>query len=363
MAIPITQYRLETFLRGRVGTDNNVGIHTDQDQVLVIDSTVKPRRMELADIGRELKFKFVSAGQGIEDAAVVTQTLHGNSLKPLAPTNLRGSRNTALDLLVEWDRRERLPIPMMNNAGVPLSEEQEIYVVEVYDGADLVRTARNPNVQVATFVEWEEVDDIGDNFTLNADGSMEFNTDTVNPGIIRSKAQFSGDFALEFTAPATEFPSFFGLLPASTTMSADFPSGVFQLSGLPYFFNNFGVGIEPQDNGSFAQTWVPDEKFLIVREGGVVRFFKAPEASSTPVPFFEMSVSSSESLRLFAYCEPNVGSLYFGETRIRYGKKRAFNYTSSMQVENFSSTQALVTVRVYQESAIVGKGFYAEADL
>lgn len=48
----VSKYTISVFLRGRVGTDGNVASHSSADDVVVIDSTVKPRRMSLADIGR-----------------------------------------------------------------------------------------------------------------------------------------------------------------------------------------------------------------------------------------------------------------------------------------------------------------------
>lgn len=48
----LSRYTVSVFLRGRVGTNGNVASHTSADDVVVIDSTVKPRRMSLADIGR-----------------------------------------------------------------------------------------------------------------------------------------------------------------------------------------------------------------------------------------------------------------------------------------------------------------------
>lgn len=55
-----------------------------------------------------LNFKFVSSGQAVTDAATVTQTLRGNSLKPLAPYNLRVTRDAANNMFIEWDRRSRI---------------------------------------------------------------------------------------------------------------------------------------------------------------------------------------------------------------------------------------------------------------
>lgn len=47
----LSRYTISTFLRGRVGTDANVGAHSSADDVVWIDSTVKPRRIELSDVG------------------------------------------------------------------------------------------------------------------------------------------------------------------------------------------------------------------------------------------------------------------------------------------------------------------------
>ncbi|HEX5704885.1 MAG TPA: phage tail protein [Pyrinomonadaceae bacterium] len=47
-----SRYTLSTFLRGRIGTDNNVGAHTSADKVCVVNSALKPIRMNVVDIGR-----------------------------------------------------------------------------------------------------------------------------------------------------------------------------------------------------------------------------------------------------------------------------------------------------------------------
>ena len=47
----LAQYTVSTFLRGRFGTDSNVALHTAADDVVLIDSTIRPRRMNLGDIG------------------------------------------------------------------------------------------------------------------------------------------------------------------------------------------------------------------------------------------------------------------------------------------------------------------------
>ena len=47
----VAQYEIDTFLRGRFETAYNVSSHTAADEVVVVDSTLKPRRQRVEDIG------------------------------------------------------------------------------------------------------------------------------------------------------------------------------------------------------------------------------------------------------------------------------------------------------------------------
>lgn len=48
----VAKYTVSTFLRGRVGTDANVGIHTSADDVVVVNSSLKARRVNVSDLNR-----------------------------------------------------------------------------------------------------------------------------------------------------------------------------------------------------------------------------------------------------------------------------------------------------------------------
>lgn len=47
-----SRYTVSTFLRGRIGTDGKVGAHTSADKVVVVDSALRPVRMNVVDVGR-----------------------------------------------------------------------------------------------------------------------------------------------------------------------------------------------------------------------------------------------------------------------------------------------------------------------
>ena len=48
----LSSYTVSVFLRGRFGSDSNVGSHVSSEDVVVVDSTLRPRRMNVTDIGR-----------------------------------------------------------------------------------------------------------------------------------------------------------------------------------------------------------------------------------------------------------------------------------------------------------------------
>lgn len=127
----ITNYTVSTLLRGRICSDSNVGSHTSADDVVVIDSTIKPRRLDLSYVDRSVRYKFVTSGQSVDDAAVVTQTFHGNSLKPLSVVNARGFRDSGNDLLIEFEGRTRIGGGLRSVQAGAINEEEEEYRVQI----------------------------------------------------------------------------------------------------------------------------------------------------------------------------------------------------------------------------------------
>ena len=96
-----------------------------------------------------LKFKFVTAGQYIDDAAIFTQVINGVSLPPLAPVNLKMYRSVGLPSSItnntgnigfEWTRRSRIAPGLRPGVDVPFGEERIRYEVEIMNGETVVRT-------------------------------------------------------------------------------------------------------------------------------------------------------------------------------------------------------------------------------
>ena len=75
-------------------------------------------------------------------AAVTSQSevLGSENLKNFATTHIRGERNTAGDLTINWLRRTRILYRMFGPIIAPLDETQEKYSVDIYNGAVFKRT-------------------------------------------------------------------------------------------------------------------------------------------------------------------------------------------------------------------------------
>ncbi len=128
-------YTLDTFLRGRRGTDTVADSHsTGENYYLVSTDNTDGSIIPLSDIGNNRYFKAVGAGQTLEDVPLITVVPTGEDLKPYAPVNATRTADTpaAGDITVGWTRRTRI-----SGGGVgtlPLNEDTESYEVDILDG-------------------------------------------------------------------------------------------------------------------------------------------------------------------------------------------------------------------------------------
>lgn len=310
-----------------------------------------------------MRYKFVSSGQNVDDALVVTQTLLGNSLKPLAPVNLRGSRNSASDLLIEWTRRERNPLPLRDYAGTPNTEEREIFVVEIYSGSTLKRTFRLDSQRLESqALRWVPGP------TLSGSTTPTFSDDGVSWSgaslySLISEQKMLGDFELEFGADSsnTNIPNNIWIQRVGTEGTLTPPVLAISRSG---GLDNTFITVSDQVNslsGEVETDLTYPNRFFIVRTGTELKIhFNA--AFQTSHPFFTAAPEFSGGLTVMvSHIHASAATLF--RPRVSSIRNRSCLYTALMQVNDFGSTQSSIKVRVYQESAIVGKGQYIEANL
>lgn len=142
-------YQLSNLLRGRLGTEANVGTHGSNEVfVLINTSTLGRSDFGPADWNALRNYKPVSILNDQADVTAQQFTNTGVGLKPLSGVSVVGVRDTSNNLTVTWIRRSRLRSPGLGNGPVPLGEETELYEIDIFTGAVVVRTitATTPSI-------------------------------------------------------------------------------------------------------------------------------------------------------------------------------------------------------------------------
>jgi hypothetical protein len=160
-----TTYRLTNLLRGRRGTEWAMAPHSSGSAfVLLTGGAIERYTVDLGEKGLLRQYKVVPGGMDPADVTATNFTYQANSLKPLSPCHVRGSRNpSTFDWTVTWVRRTRLNGGWNDGADVPLGENSEKYDVEVYDGAVVKRSFLGLATPTFTYTSAEQVADFGAN--------------------------------------------------------------------------------------------------------------------------------------------------------------------------------------------------------
>lgn len=139
-------FTLDTFLRGRRGTDTVAGSHSPNEAWYIIENGATDAiQIAIGDIGNPMYFKAVATGRTLEESTTITMTPTGEDLKPYAPVNVTRTADTpgAGDITLEWERRTRINGNLMDGSGsVPLNEDSESYSIDILsgDGGSVLRT-------------------------------------------------------------------------------------------------------------------------------------------------------------------------------------------------------------------------------
>ena len=126
-------YRLDTFIRGRRGTEGAMAGHKVGERVILLRPGDLGRGFSaLGDIEVPRRWKAVGEGRLIEAAPVTVRALSGKDLKPYAPVQISAARSGG-DLTLGWQRRTRVGGGALNGL-VPLSEAFERYELRFTHG-------------------------------------------------------------------------------------------------------------------------------------------------------------------------------------------------------------------------------------
>lgn len=130
-------FTLSGFLRGLYGSEMHTGSHAANDLLVMLDTaTVGFFGLPTTAIGAERAYRAVTQGLNLDSAPTALDTYEANNLKPLAPVDINGHRDsTTLDWKIKAQRRTRWPVEVFSGATVPVGETAESYVCEIWDSA------------------------------------------------------------------------------------------------------------------------------------------------------------------------------------------------------------------------------------
>jgi hypothetical protein len=160
-------YDLSVLLRGQFGSEaamrNPVAAGAP---FILLDEAVTAVDMTGDDIGLLLNWRYGPAGEPIDDIAFVTQAnaFSGFGLRPYRPVHVQGKRDPGSgDWTFIWVRRTRIGGDSWEVDEVPLSEESELYQLEILDGlgGNVLRTVTGLGAQTYLYTAADQITDFG----------------------------------------------------------------------------------------------------------------------------------------------------------------------------------------------------------
>jgi GTA TIM-barrel-like domain/Putative phage tail protein len=138
----VNQWELSGFTRGLKGSEAQAQrIAPAGSTVVLIDVAVVETTSSMSDIGTNWIYRIAASNTDYTDpnAITLTSTVKNVALLPLSPVQPRAVRGGA-GITITWIRRTRIGGDTWETLEVPLSEGQESYLLEIMNGANVVRS-------------------------------------------------------------------------------------------------------------------------------------------------------------------------------------------------------------------------------
>lgn len=128
--IDVDTYILTGLLRGRRGTEWAIGTHGPDERFIVLPTSINIASTEL-NVAR--LYKAVTIGRTLASAPAVSFSNSGSAVRPYSVVQVGGGFDGAGNCTVNWTRRTRIGGDWVGYGDVPLSEESELYTVEIWN--------------------------------------------------------------------------------------------------------------------------------------------------------------------------------------------------------------------------------------
>lgn len=158
--IAANTYRLTGLLRGRRGTEWAMSTHVVGERVVYLAPSALSRTS--ADLNLARLYKPVTIGRTLQETDAESRTYTGVNLRPFAPAQLGGSRESG-SLTITWLGRSRLGVTLGPFFNRPADETLIRYDVEIWNSTFtvLLRTFANLSVQSVLYTGAQQITDSG----------------------------------------------------------------------------------------------------------------------------------------------------------------------------------------------------------
>lgn len=362
-------YTLEgALLRGRFGTNTTELTHAADEQVVYLDGSEVVVPIDPVRLNQSYNYKAVTVNQDVADATAVPFTWTGGTAKPLPPSNLRGLRDSDDNLLALWNRSSRVGAGMRPNSDVPLAEEEERYLFEVYDGATLKRA-------------WSVLMGMSLAALLEGDGATKFENINVNTltlsGVGGTRARSlqeitqTGNYAEATLIVGGTGVAGFGFIASNGNWlgGADAKAQAAYYAemeetvgpGSVWTLKFFVAGVEVYSEVITQAVAGAGIRVRITLSGSEARFTKSWTGDATPAQYIS-PVQPSFPLKVLAQVYFFPGN-FVKQVVMKIAPQPATIYTAAQMTEDGLTPGDPVKIRVYQISAALGRGGYSEATI
>ncbi len=153
-------YTLSGFLRGRLGTEDQISSHAVGEKFVLIDASLLRVTVPISTIGLIRYYKPVSVGNTLGQTAEQSFTYAARQLKPYSPVQIIGVRDVSNNLTITWIRRTRIGGDLRDGVDIPLNEQSEAYQIDILNGSVVVRTIAT-TTSSATYSAAQQTTDFG----------------------------------------------------------------------------------------------------------------------------------------------------------------------------------------------------------
>lgn len=310
-----------------------------------------------------MNFKFVTSGQIIENAPIVSRVIQGRTLLPSTPSDAKITRDAQNNALIQWRRRGRIGYHWRDRAGVPIAEESEYYEIEVISGSTVMHTYRVP-LDEAQPIQWEQQNGWSGYVTIATDGSgtahrsVNLSDPSDSIPVLGSKQRIDGDFVFEFEIYHDGTNVYSAPTPLIDT-AFDAAGGDSLGAWLPGA-SSLTPTLSPSSGPTVAA--IAGDRFVMAYTQGVMRFYKNPVSDNSPV-LQANAVSQGHGpywVRVVFPYGDNWGIR--NPTLLRFTTPD-WTYTAAMQTADGLTPGNPIHLKIYQVSAVSGRGLPLDVTL